>query len=271
MWFQQINHSTQKSQPNWAGGPCCAIPATTWSQLPFWLLPCLTRRSTGGRLVLCCCSIWATLLSWSKSHFAPKNHSQMIATGSIRRSKPKCRNWAAVVKRTKKKMSKWIPPRMAMSPPVWCNQVLTAAPYQSSSPVDASFSRFPLLCLIQLGNDHLGEPKRVTVSTQGPNGETVATVDEVAALKYSTTSQKGPDEMAAIGMRMMISNSFAPKTRLRMASRLLIMEVSIVPIFEITFFYWLLRFTHLYPSIYTILFLSLSRTIFKRTLLMGNR
>jgi len=69
-----------------------------------------------------------------------------------------------------------------------------------------------------------GEPKRVTVSTQGPNGETVATVDEVAALKYSTTSQKGPDEMAAIGMRMMISNSFAPKTRLRMASRLLIME-----------------------------------------------
>jgi len=69
-----------------------------------------------------------------------------------------------------------------------------------------------------------GEPKRVTVTTQGPNGETVATVDEVAALKYSTTSQKGPDEMAAIGMRMMISNSFAPKTRLRMASRLLIME-----------------------------------------------
>ena len=36
----------------------------------------------------------------------------------------------------------------------------------------------------------LGEPKRVTVTTQGPNGETVATVDEVAALKYSTTSQK---------------------------------------------------------------------------------
>ena len=66
----------------------------------------------------------------------------------------------------------------------------------------------------------------MTVTTQGPNGETVATVDEVAALKYSTASQKTPDEMAAIGMRMMISNSFAPKTRLRMASRLLIMEVS---------------------------------------------
>ena len=66
----------------------------------------------------------------------------------------------------------------------------------------------------------------MTVTTQGPNGETVATVDEVAALKYSTVSQKTPDEMAAIGMRMMISNSFAPKTRLRMASRLLIMEVS---------------------------------------------
>ena len=32
--------------------------------------------------------------------------------------------------------------------------------------------------------------------------------------------------MATVGMRMMISNSFAPKTRLRMASRLLIMEVS---------------------------------------------
>ena len=33
------------------------------------------------------------------------------------------------------------------------------------------------------------------------------------------------DEMATVGMRMMISNNFAPKTRLRMASRLLIMEV----------------------------------------------
>jgi K+-dependent Na+/Ca+ exchanger-like protein len=58
----------------------------------------------------------------------------------------------------------------------------------------------------------------------GPNGETVATVDEVAGLKYRTSGNGAPDEMATVGMRMMISNNFAPKTRLRMASRLLIME-----------------------------------------------
>ena len=60
----------------------------------------------------------------------------------------------------------------------------------------------------------------------GPNGETVATVDEVAALKYRQSENAAKDEMATVGMRMMISNNFAPKTRLRMASRLLIMEVS---------------------------------------------
>ena len=150
-------------------------------------------------------------------------------------------------------MSKWMPPRMAMSPPVWCNQVLTAHLIHRlhlSTPRSV-VSLYPL-CLIQLGNDHLGEPKRVTVSTQGPNGETVATVDEVAALKYSTTSQKGPDEMAAIGMRMMISNSFAPKTRLRMASRLLIMEVSgrfSISLFKIG--YCAYSFKCIYIRIYT--------------------
>ena len=50
---------------------------------------------------------------------------------------------------------------------------------------------------------------------------------EICLVKWKSVNlyKKGPDEMAAIGMRMMISNSFAPKTRLRMASRLLIMEV----------------------------------------------
>jgi hypothetical protein len=67
-------------------------------------------------------------------------------------------------------------------------------------------------------------PKDVKV-VNGPNGETVATVDEVAGLKYRTSGNGAPDEMATVGMRMMISNNFAPKTRLRMASRLLIMEV----------------------------------------------
>ena len=64
----------------------------------------------------------------------------------------------------------------------------------------------------------------------GPNGETVATVDEVAGLKYRTSENGTKDEMATVGMRMMISNNFAPKTRLRMASRLLIMEVKITVI-----------------------------------------
>ena len=64
----------------------------------------------------------------------------------------------------------------------------------------------------------------IKVDINGPNGETVATVDEVAGMKYAAK-----DEMATVGMRMMISNNFAPKTRLRMASRLLIMEVIIKP------------------------------------------
>ena len=62
-----------------------------------------------------------------------------------------------------------------------------------------------------------------TIVNAHPNGQTVATVDEVAGLRFQ---QSNSNEMATVGMRMMISNNFAPKTRLRMASRLLIMEVS---------------------------------------------
>ena len=51
----------------------------------------------------------------------------------------------------------------------------------------------------------------------------------------------------------MISNSFAPKTRLRMASRLLIMEVSIVPIFKITFFIGYCA-SHIYIHLYTLFY-----------------
>jgi len=78
---------------------------------------------------------------------------------------------------------------------------------------------------IKLGENGTSEvnqtlmPKGIKVDINGPNGETVATVDEVAGMKYAAK-----DEMATVGMRMMISNNFAPKTRLRMASRLLIME-----------------------------------------------
>lgn len=78
---------------------------------------------------------------------------------------------------------------------------------------------------IKLGENGTSEvnqtlmPKAIKVDINGPNGETVATVDEVAGMKYAAK-----DEMATVGMRMMISNNFAPKTRLRMASRLLIME-----------------------------------------------
>ena len=61
------------------------------------------------------------------------------------------------------------------------------------------------------------------------NGQTVATVDEVAGIRFQSNTPN--NEMATVGMRMMISNNFAPKTRLRMASRLLIMEVQISIIF----------------------------------------
>merc|ERR1711953_1645302 len=63
-------------------------------------------------------------------------------------------------------------------------------------------------------------PKETIVNAH-PNGKTGATVDEVAGLRFQ---QSNSNEMATVGMRMMISNNFAPKTRLRMASRLLIME-----------------------------------------------
>jgi hypothetical protein len=56
-----------------------------------------------------------------------------------------------------------------------------------------------------------------------PNGKTVATIDEIAGMRLADKN----NEMATVGMRMMISNNFAPKTRLRMASRLLIMEVKL--------------------------------------------
>lgn len=66
-------------------------------------------------------------------------------------------------------------------------------------------------------------PKETTVNYTAANGQTVATVDECAGIRFNHSG--GPNnEMATVGMRMMISNNFAPKTRLRMASRLLIME-----------------------------------------------
>ena len=55
----------------------------------------------------------------------------------------------------------------------------------------------------------------------------------MAGLKFGANTK---DEMAAVGMRMMISNNFAPKTRLRMASRLLIMEVCINATLFLTIF-----------------------------------
>ena len=65
-----------------------------------------------------------------------------------------------------------------------------------------------------------------TVNYTAANGQTVATVDECAGIRFhSGNISGGNNEMATVGMRMMISNNFAPKTRLRMASRLLIMEV----------------------------------------------
>lgn len=53
-----------------------------------------------------------------------------------------------------------------------------------------------------------------------PNGVAVAQLDVAAGQNLQESSG-----MANVGLRLMISNSFAPKTRLRMASRLLIMEV----------------------------------------------
>ena len=53
-----------------------------------------------------------------------------------------------------------------------------------------------------------------------PNGSTVAQIDVAAGQNLQESNG-----MANVGLRLMISNNFAPKTRLRMASRLLIMEV----------------------------------------------
>ncbi|CAG5083819.1 Oidioi.mRNA.OKI2018_I69.PAR.g10471.t2.cds [Oikopleura dioica] len=52
-----------------------------------------------------------------------------------------------------------------------------------------------------------------------PNGSTVAQIDVAAGQNLQESNG-----MANVGLRLMISNNFAPKTRLRMASRLLIME-----------------------------------------------
>ena len=66
-----------------------------------------------------------------------------------------------------------------------------------------------------------------------PNGVAVAQLDVAAGQNLQESSG-----MANVGLRLMISNSFAPKTRLRMASRLLIMEVMYLPRFYAAF-WWL--------------------------------